>query len=230
MIGWVAAAALVLVPAWLCTPIAPQLIARAVRRVKTSKKVVALTFDDGPDARWTPVVLEMLARQQVPATFFLMGNRVQRNPDLAKKMWDLGHEVGNHSWSHSLMLLKSEAAVRQEIEKTDALLRELGYMKEIYFRAPCGLKFLALPRVLAALRKTHILFDVVAWDWTSPGIDKIVHTVMKAVRCGSIILLHDGVGTQEDTIAAADTIITRLKALGYQFVTVSELLTYDTHK
>jgi peptidoglycan/xylan/chitin deacetylase (PgdA/CDA1 family) len=228
MIGWLAAAlaALVLVPAWLITPIAPQLMGDAVRRVETTEKVVALTFDDGPDEQWTPAVLDMLARNQVQATFFVMGSKVAQFPAITKMTWEAGHEVGNHSWSHPLMVFKPEELIKEEIEKTDALLHELGYTKEIYFRAPCGLKFLTLPRVLTSLQKKHILFDVIAWDWTSPGAQKIVQNVMKDVRPGSIILLHDGCGTQLDKLQAAEQIIVCLKSQGFRFVTISELLTY----
>lgn len=227
MIGYFAAAlAALLVNAWLIIPNSPQLIGQSFRRVSTQEKVVALTYDDGPDPEFTPAVLRLLERHEVSATFFLMGQRVQQHPDVAQNIWRAGHEIGNHSWSHCPMILKSESFVREEIEKTDAILREIGYDKEIHFRAPNGLKYWTLPKVLSSMGKVHILFDAVGWDWSCPGCDAIVKNVMSAVRPGSIILLHDGCGKKDDTVAASEIIITKLKQQGYKFVTVSELLLY----
>ena len=215
--------------AWYSTPLAPQFVGESVRRVETHEKVVALTYDDGPNPFGTQAVLDLLARRNVHATFFLVGNRVQQYPELAQKIWQAGHQVGNHSWSHSLLMFKTYATVWQEVEKTDLLLRQLGYTDEIYFRSPHGMKFISLPRVLNTMHKKNILFDVVAWDWRSPGAPKIARKVLHEVRPGSIILLHDGVGKQSDTLKAVDHIITTLKDRGFKFVTVAELLTYE-HK
>ncbi|PKN03131.1 polysaccharide deacetylase [Candidatus Dependentiae bacterium HGW-Dependentiae-1] len=227
MIGWLAAVACIVVIAWLITPLAPQLLGRATRRVSTQEKIVALTFDDGPSADWTPAVLELLARHDVPATFFLVGSRAADNPALAQQIWYAGHQVGNHSWSHTPLIGKSVAVVRQEIEKTDVFLRALGYTHELYFRAPWGFKLLILPWILSRLGKKHILFDVVTWDWSCPGAAVITQSAVKAVRPGSIILLHDGGGDRSQTVQATEEIIVQLKNQGYRFVTVAQLLTYD---
>ena len=218
---------LTLLSAWLSTPLAPQLVGQSFRCVNTSEKVVALTFDDGPNPDGTPAMLDLLERYNIKATFFLIGNRIEKNPDLAQQVLQSGHQVGNHSWSHTLMMFKSPWFLRQEIEKTDALLRDLGHPDEIYFRAPYGMKLLLLPVILKFLGKKNILFDAVAWDWSSPGVDKIVQNVLSAVKPGSIVLLHDGVGNQKETIQAVEIIINSLKNQGYNFVTVDQLLAYD---
>lgn len=211
-------------PIYFARPTSPQLIGKAISHVKTKEKVVALTYDDGPVPPFTNEILAVLKKHRIQATFFVVGERAEKNPDLIKQMYQQGHELGNHSWSHALMLWKSSRFIREQIQKTDAVLRKLGYNKEIHFRSPYGQKFWSLPKVLAELKKKNILFDVWAWDWDSPGTNKIVKYVVKGVRPGSIILLHDGCGTREQTVAASDIIIQRLKEKGYRFVTVSELL------
>ncbi len=228
MIAWLVAATVIVCSGWLITPLSPQLIGRSVRRISTQEKVVALTFDDGPSADWTPKLLALLARHEVPATFFLVGSRVAKHPALAQRIWQSGHQVGNHSWSHTILVGKSVVSVREEIEKTDALLHELGYMHEIYFRAPYGCKGIVLSSLLRSLHKIHALFDVITWDWDNPGVAQITGGACKAVRPGSIILLHDGGGDRSQTLQATEEIILHLKNQGYRFVTVAQLLAYDS--
>jgi peptidoglycan/xylan/chitin deacetylase (PgdA/CDA1 family) len=201
-------------PLLLIHPTCPQIFGEAYSHVKVNERVVALTFDDGPIPGFTDDVLAVLNKHNIHATFFLIGERAEKNPDLVKKIYTAGHELGNHTWSHALMLFKSPQFTREQIEKTDAVLRKLGYNKEIYFRSPYGQKLLILPWVLSEMHKKNILFDAYGWDWDSPGTDKIVENVMDKVSPGSIILLHDGCGTREQTVAAADTIIQQLKAQG----------------
>jgi peptidoglycan/xylan/chitin deacetylase (PgdA/CDA1 family) len=222
-----ALSAILLFSAWLSTPLVPQLVGQSFRCVNTQEKVVALTFDDGPRPDGTPAVLDLLARYNIQATFFLIGNRVEQCPELTQRIWQSGHQVGNHTWSHTLMMFKSPSYLRQEIEKTDAILKGLGHPDEIFFRAPYGMKFLLLPLVLRRMNKKNIIFDSVAWDWSSPGVEQIVRNVISSVRPGSIILLHDGVGNQQETIVAVEEIIKQLIEQGYRFVTVAQLLTYD---
>lgn len=227
MIGWISAVSMfMLFSAWLSTPLAPQLIGQSFLNVNTHEKVVALTFDDGPNPEGTPAMLDLLARYHIHATFFLIGQKLKKNPDLAKKILIAGHQVGNHSWSHSLMIFKTPWFIRREIEKTDRMIKKLGYKKEIFFRAPYGMKLLMLPIALKILGKKNILFDAVAYDWNSPGVEAIVENVMNQVGPGSIVLLHDGVGNQQDTVQATEIIINRLMSEGYRFVTVNELLGY----
>jgi peptidoglycan/xylan/chitin deacetylase (PgdA/CDA1 family) len=218
--------AMLLFSAWLSTPLVPQIVGQSFRCVNTQEKVVALTFDDGPNPEGTPAMLDLLARYNIQATFFLIGNRIEQNPALAQRVWQAGHQVGNHTWSHTLMMFKSPSYLRQEIEKTDAALRGLGHPDEIFFRAPYGMKLLLLPLVLRKMNKKSIIFDSVAWDWSSPGVEKIVNNVMTSIRPGSIILLHEGVGNQQETIVAVEEIIKQLMNQGYRFVTVAQLLTY----
>lgn len=205
-------------------PITPQLRGKGVRHVTTHEKVVALTYDDGPQPKFTEALLEALKKHATPATFFLIGKRAHKHQALVERIWKDGHELGNHSWSHSILIGRTQRFIRKEIDDTDAAIKASGYDKEIHFRAPHGFKFWYLPKVLSSIQRTHILFDVVAWDWLSPGRDAIVKKVLKHVRPGSIILMHDGVGNKKDTIAASEIIIQTLKDQGYRFATISELL------
>ena len=176
-------------------------------------------------SRWlTPKFLELLEKYKIKATFFVIGNRAEKNPDLIKKIYNSGHELGNHTWSHSTMVGRSSSFVRGQIKKTDELLRKLGYKGVIHFRSPKGMKFVTLPRVLAQQKRKNILFDVAAWDWSCPGKSKIVSNAMSQVRRGSIILLHDGCGDQQQTLEATEIIIKKLIKKGYKFATISELL------
>ncbi|MFH1831788.1 MAG: polysaccharide deacetylase family protein [bacterium] len=209
---------------WLIIPNSSQLIGTSINRVKTKEKVVALTFDDGPNSPFTNQVLDVLKEHHIKATFFVVGAYAQQFPDITKEIYGAGHELGNHTWSHKVLVGKSCRFIREQINSTDLLLRDLGYTGPIYFRAPKGLKFINLAKVLAEKKRPHILFDVVAWDWSRPGVSKIVKNVIKNVRSGSIILLHDGGGDRSQTVIATDIIIKKLQKQGYRFVTISELL------
>ncbi len=208
-------------------PNTPQIFGIAIRCVQTDEKIVALTYDDGPRSPTTEGVLDVLAKHQVNATFFLIGERAEKNPTLVRREYNAGHELGNHTYTHPVLIFRTPSFVREQIEKTDKIIRDCGYDKEIFFRSPKGMKLLADSWTLKKMNRKNILFDTVAWDWDSPGVQKIVDNVMKDVRPGSIILLHDGCGDEHDVVEASDIIITRLKEQGYKFLTISELLKKD---
>jgi peptidoglycan/xylan/chitin deacetylase (PgdA/CDA1 family) len=193
-------------------------------RVETSEKVVALTFDDGPKPGQTEAILDLLKRHEVKASFFMVGQNIERNRELAARVLAEGHEAGNHSYSHHRMIFKSPSYIREEIDKTDALLRELGVQGEIYFRAPHGKKLVVLPWVLKQGGRKHITFDAVSLDDQTQDVEVMTSRVMEAVKPGSIILFHDGGRDKPGTLQAVDLVIGKLRARGYRFVTVSELL------
>ena len=142
-----------------------QLFGDYVARVDTDEKVVALTFDDGPDPFHTPRVLEILDRYHVKATFFMLGRNVERHPAMAREVLARGHEIGNHSYSHARLILMSPRRVRDEIERTDQLLRGIGVSGEILFRPPHASKFIVLPYVLVQMNKLSVLGDVDPEEW-----------------------------------------------------------------
>jgi len=116
-----------------------------------------LTFDDGPHPTLTPQVFDVLDRHRVKATFFLMGRNVERYPDVAREVVGRGHEVGNHSYSHPKLLMMSPARVREEIARTDDLIRGLGVSAPIHFRPAPAAKFIVLPYVLTRMQKLSVL-------------------------------------------------------------------------
>lgn len=205
-----------------------QLFGEIVDRVETSQKVIALTFDDGPTRGFTQRVLQILEEENVTATFFLVGNAIEANPGEARLIADAGHEIGNHSFSHSRMLFKRSGFVRGELERTDELIRQSGYAGPIHFRPPYGKKLFSLPRYLDSRGITTITWDVAPESYGKDRQDteNLVNTVLGTARPGSIVLLHVMFKSRESTMQAVPQIIRGLKERGYRFVTVSEMLKY----
>jgi peptidoglycan/xylan/chitin deacetylase (PgdA/CDA1 family) len=199
-----------------------QLFGDYVARVDTNDRVVALTFDDGPDPFHTPRVLDVLDQHHVKATFFMMGRQVERYPDVARDVLRRGHEIGNHSYSHPKLILMSPSRVRDEIERTDTLLRGIGVTGEIHFRPPHASKFIVLPCVLVQMRKLSVLGDVDPKEWKQRPAAVMTESILRQVRPGSIIGLHDPMGAE--TLRTLQNILPALAAEGYRFETVSELV------
>ena len=203
-----------------------------VVRLNTDQRIVALTYDDGPNPPYTERLLDVLAKHHVKATFFLIGNRIEKHPETVNRVIAEGHQIGNHTYSHPLLGFLPPFYVRREIERTDARLRQQGVMEETVFRAPVLTRFLPVAWVLAKRNRAHISCNVWSWDWTTQNPDKITKTVLKKTLsrtgAGSIIVLHDGKAENKNanrsgTIAATDQIITALKRDGYQFVRLSDV-------
>ena len=214
---------------WLSGSDKPQIMGDAYTRVETDHKVVALTFDDGPNPPCTDSILEVLRVYDVKATFFVVGKYVEKYPGILQQIVREGHEVGNHSWSHKDLIFKSPKFIIKDILKTDSIITHLGYTRPITFRAPRGRKLLFLPYILSRLQKCHILFDIVPIDWENRSVESMLKNILHNVRPGSIILLHDGDGDVEHSNRDATVQLTKmaievLKTRGYQFVTISELL------
>jgi peptidoglycan/xylan/chitin deacetylase (PgdA/CDA1 family) len=190
--------------------------------VATSDKVLAITFDDGPHPTYTPRVLDVLDSHRVRATFFMMGRNVERYPDVARDVLRRGHEIGNHSYSHPKLIFMWPSAVREEVERTDVLLRGIGVTGDIHFRTPHAAKFIVLPYVLGQMNKLNVLGDVDPEEWTNPPAAKMTATILRDAKPGSIVSLHDPHGSE--TIQALDDSLTALASQGYAFETISELV------
>ena len=137
-----------------------QLFGGIVSRVETTKPLVALTFDDGPTPDFLDEILDILAGRAVRATFFVNGARLAEHPETGHRLVAAGHELGNHSWSHERMVLRSARFVRREVEETDTLIRSAGHRGEIYFRPPYGHKFVMLPWYLWRTGRTTVTWDI----------------------------------------------------------------------
>jgi chitin deacetylase len=201
-----------------------QFFGEIIPRVNTRQKVVALTFDDGPTPGVTEEVLSILNEDGVKATFFVIGINLERNPEEGRKIVAAGHELGNHTYSHKRMVLKTPSFIESEIERTDQLIRQAGYQSTIHFRPPYGKKLILLPYFLARTSRKTITWDVEPDSYPEIAADsnKIVAHVMEKTKPGSIILLH--VMGRSESLKAVKGVITGLKGQGYSFKTVSEML------
>lgn len=201
-----------------------QFFGELVTRVETTEKVVALTFDDGPDPAGAQQVLDTLDSEEVKATFFLMGRDLQNHPELGRKIADAGHEIGNHTFNHQRMVGVLPGTVAKEIEDTDAQIRKTGYQGDIHFRPPNGKKLFALPHYLSEHNRKTIMWDVEPDSAGTPTAQQIEQETLNLTKPGSIILLHPMYQGRDQTRQALKPIIGKLKERGYRFVTVSALL------
>lgn len=197
-----------------------------VSRVEAREKLVALTFDDGPVPGATEEILAHLRKAGVRATFFLTGAEMSAHPELARTIAEAGHEIGNHSWSHRRMLLRSPSDLEKEIADTDAAIRAAGYEGPVHLRAPYGKKGLVLPWLLARDRRTMVTWDVEPDSYAdvASSPERIVAHVRERVRPGSIVLLHVMYASRRTSMDAVPALLRTLQADGYRFVTVDELL------
>ena len=180
------------------------------------ERTVVLSFDDGPNPRATAAILNVLRQRHVPATFFLIGERIEQQPALARRIVREGHQVGNHSYSHPRMVLDHPRAYGLEIDRTDRLIRALGYRGTIDFRAPYGQKLVVLPWLLSRRGKLNVLWSVDSQDWRDRDPASIARRVVDQVRPGAIVLLHDSPATAR----ALPVLIDGLRRRGYSFRTV----------
>ncbi len=190
--------------------------------VNTSRPVLALTFDDGPHPQLTPKLLDILRQQGVRATFYVIGRNVETYPDIARRIVAEGHEIANHSWSHPALTKVSSAKLKQELESTSNVIERETGRRPTNMRPPYGA---INDRVRQAILQDHKL-DVIMWsvdplDWKRPGASVVTQRMVQGAKPGAILLAHD---IHPGTIEAMPQTIAQLKAKGYGFATVSQLL------
>jgi peptidoglycan/xylan/chitin deacetylase (PgdA/CDA1 family) len=192
-------------------------------------KRLALTYDDGPNDPHTLRLLEVLAKHGVRATFFLIGRYVQQRPDIAREIIKAGHVVGNHTSTHPLLTLKSEAKIRKELSECEAALTDAIGEHSNLFRPPFGGRRPAVLHIARKLGLEPVMWNVTGYDWNAPPAAVIERKIEKQMRGGDVILLHDGGHNQmgadrSQTVAATDHLIARYRSDGYEFVTVPEMM------
>ena len=186
--------------------------------VQEEKKRAALTFDDGPSPLYTEKLLDGLKERDVKATFFVIGNSVEGNEDILKRMIEEGHIIGNHTYSHVQLSTVSYEVGLNEIEETNNIIfNACGVMPE-YIRPPYGSWN---DKMTMDVNMTEVLWNVDPLDWQTSDSELVVKRVLKCVDDGSIILLHD---VYKSSVDAALKIVDELKKEGYEFVTIDELL------
>ena len=187
-------------------------------QAEKNKKVVALTFDDGPDGNTTPQALDILAKYKVKATFFVQGKNIAGNESLLKRMQSEGHEVGNHSWNHPILTkLSLEDAKKQLTDTEDAITKVLGKSSKL-MRPPYGA---ISDDIRNNLDLSFIMWNVDSLDWKSKNEAAILTEIQHQTTDGSIILLHD---IHQPSVNSLPKVIEYLQGQGYSFVTVSDLL------
>ena len=200
-------------------------------------KAIALTFDDGPDATWTPSILDALEKAGVPATFFVVGENALEHPGLLQRIVRDGDEIGNHSYTHPNLATTGERTTRLELNATQRLIEAYTGRSTTLFRAPYfgDAEPTTMDEIAPALLAQDMGYTVVGLhvdpnDWQRPGTDAIVRQVVEQVedvsadRSRNVVLLHDGGGNRQQTVEALPRIIAILKAKGYHFVTASQLV------
>lgn len=195
-------------------------------RCEVSEKVVALTFDDGPHAVFTPRLLDTLRDRDIKATFFMVGRNVKAYPHIVRRMVEEGHEVANHSWSHPLLTSLGNESLESQMRRThDAIVAACGRVPILY-RPPYGqVRMSQRKRIRDTFGYAAILWDVDPLDWQSPRQVKKVHDrVLSMSKTGSIILCHD---IHETTVDAMPALLDEMKQQGFKFVTVSQLIQYE---
>lgn len=192
-------------------------------------KQLALTYDDGPNDPHTFRLLEVLAKHNVRATFFLIGRYVRERGDITREVAKAGHVIGNHTYTHPLLTWKSSAEVRKELTDCRSALEDTIGKHSNLFRPPFGGRRPAVLRIARELSLEPIMWNVTGYDWNAPPAANIEQKCAKQVRGGDVILLHDGGHRQmgsdrSQTVIATDHMIARYKSEGYEFVTIEQML------
>ncbi len=199
----------------------------SVFRGSAARRAIALTFDDGPSEGTLPI-LEILDRHQVPATFFQCGANVRRLPGVARQVAGAGHEIGNHSDTHPELFFKSPEFIRAEFARAQHTLAETLGSSVRLMRPPFGVRWFGFRAMQRELGLTGVMWSIIGRDWVldAPGVSR---RVLREARNGAIVCLHDGRELQvrpdvDATVASVRTIVPALRAQGYEFLTVSQLL------
>jgi peptidoglycan/xylan/chitin deacetylase (PgdA/CDA1 family) len=201
---------------------------RALRRLPGRDPLVSLTFDDGPNPRATPVILDVLRREQVRATFFVLGRHAERWPDLVRRIAEEGHQLGNHGYWHRKLHRRTPAYVRDDLTRgTDAIGCASDGVRPRHFRAPHGFRNPWVTPIAASLGQRTVGWTLGVWDSARPGAAEIARRALSDMRACSILLLHDGDGDDADadrlqTAEALPRIIDGLRAQGLGFVTLPD--------
>ena len=199
-----------------------------VRRRANNEMKIALTFDDGPCKEYTEEILEILDEYGIKATFFVIGKCCENYPELLESIHSHGHEIGNHTYSHSRMRKLESKTLKEEIRRTEEIVYEIISVRTTLFRPPEGAYSDEIGEICDSLGYRTVLWSVDTCDWRRPDADAIVSTVVKNTASGSIILCHDNVVGKSNTPEALREFIPCLIRQGYEFVTVSELISAST--
>jgi peptidoglycan/xylan/chitin deacetylase (PgdA/CDA1 family) len=213
--------------AWAVRGRSSTVFAPSVWHGPRDKSGIAITFDDGP-SEGTGQILDILERHNVPATFFQVGMNVERLPAVARAVRDAGHEIGNHSYSHPLLSLKTPGVIGSELRRAHQAIEKHTGVVPMWFRAPYGVRWFGLRRAQQSVGVTGVMWTTIGYDWKR-NPEWIVSEVVKSTSNGAILCLHDGreLRVKPDigaTVEAVRRLVPMLLDRGYHFETVSRLL------
>lgn len=200
-----------------------QVAGELINNIETTDKVVYLTFDDGP-TKETSKIIDLLEELNVKATFFLIGNNIEKNMEDAKLIVEKGHDIGNHSYSHNRMIFKKSSFIKEEIDTTNDLIKNLGYENEIFFRPPFGKKLFVLPQYLNKINQKTVMWNIEpeSYEESSKSAEAIANHVKENIQNGSIILLHPMNDNTGKILESIRLIVEQLQSEGYSFKLLSE--------
>jgi peptidoglycan-N-acetylglucosamine deacetylase len=192
-------------------------------------KQLALTYDDGPNTLHTQRLLEVLAKHGVHATFFMIGRFVRELPEIAREVAAAGHVIGNHTFTHPLLIFENAAQTRDQLQTCESALDEVVGAHSNLFRPPYGGRRPSTLRIARGLGLQPILWNITGFDWDAPSAEYIENKVSRHVDGGNVVLLHDGshrgVGADRSrTVIATDRLLARYKSEGYEFVTIPQMM------
>ena len=198
--------------------------------IQTEEKVVALTFDDGPHPKYTSHILDLLNQYDAKGTFFVVGQLAEKNPEVIARMYEEGHELANHTYTHPST--KSVSKIKEEIEQTNNVIFSITGFYPNLFRPVEGYY---TDEIVQAVVKEG--FTIVMWswhqdteDWKNPGIYLITSKVLRGIKEGNVVLFHDGGGNRSQTVRALEKILPELQKQGYRFITISEMIEIRKNK
>ncbi|MDD5165762.1 MAG: polysaccharide deacetylase family protein [Candidatus Omnitrophica bacterium] len=202
-----------------------------IYRVGGPNKVVALTFDDGPSPEWTPKILDELNKAGIKATFFMLGENVERYPEIARRVAEEGHEIENHTYDHHVLIYYKMDELEKEIKEAEKIIKSVTGKTTRYFRPPKAWLTGAEKKKLKEMGYGIVLWTLNSKDWVNFHDKQITSYILRNIRPGDIILFHDsgGVFTTEggdrsQTVKTIPRLVRKLREKGYSFVTIDELI------
>ena len=202
-----------------------------VFHIPTSQKKVVLTFDDGPSPIWTPKILDELKKENVKATFFMIGHHVVKYPQIARRVVAEGHTIGNHGYAHSVMLYYTEAEIEEEIKYTEHVIREITGYTTKFFRPPKSWLRKSIKEKINRLGYDIILWSLNSKDWVRFNHKRIVGFITGRIKNGDILLFHDSGnvfsqegGDRNQTVKSMSLLIRKLREKGFEIVPLQELM------
>ncbi len=206
----------------ILNPIFPSCLWSGSRHSQT----IALTFDDGPHPQYTPQLLSVLDRYQIPASFFWLGTMVERSPALSREIYQRGHWIGIHGYHHQAFPLLSPSALKESLAQTQQAIARACQLEPQFVRDVRPPNGLFTPQTLDLLQQWNyraVMWSVVPEDWARPGVSVVVQRVLQQVKTGSLIVLHDGHYGGQDVAETAAQLIPLLLQQGYKFATINQL-------